>query len=503
MIGYKRDPIPGRCVVEIDRMDRFFRYGTYLEVHEVLDGKREGDMSKLIEKNNYGKRESCLLKLVKIPVKPVEKWISGIEKLFSDEDDMGFELCSIFSPISDEKKDQFNLLGLRCVSLNNLSDFFYSLLEFNLFRKDENKEYRNDSNDGLDDITKAIRDAGVKEDTALTPQAIYELLLFGCLFAYFKDAPSDDDIEHLRKNLEQYSVARRITSNEEIKISPARFVCYQKQEKNIPLNLEIRTLHNKMDVRATVIVDGSPLQRSIAPGEKLAVLCVDGAVVAFMPRICVVEDCVITQKELLEMNNSGSEGSSLAAFSENSVLCFSESDKYGLMVTDENGKFISQNQFVGDIPEKDICWMKGDLEDYGFVMSDGTYTGRIRRTKWENILFFDLSGGNGIAVTAQRTAIDNDGRVLCEDVAAVSCCGKRYIILKMDGSVVTDQKTDNMEGPIRVVCADESGYWISTDKAMFHGASEKEFVPADEIMRNHVGSAVFFLDTDGKVMSLS
>ncbi len=508
MIGYKKDPSPDGYQLKIDNIDFFVKYGTYLEVREVLDGKRKGNIKKLIEKDTIEdkltRRASLLINLL---TTPIEELINSDITLVCDSGNFwkniskNYNYLNLF-PVLDKENMQTAPRSLRSVSLDILSAFFECLFKV---------RSESDESNNAKDVIKAIRKAGISEHTSLTPQLIYELLLFGYLFTYFRNAPSNDDIEHLRKNLEQYlenleqySVARRIASNEIIEISPARFVCYQKQETNIPLNLEIRTLHNKMDARATIIVDGSPLQRSIAPGEKLALLCVDGAVVTFMPRICVVGDCVITQNELLEMNNSSSKGSSLAAFSENSVLCFSESDTYGLMVTDENGKFISQNQFVGDIPEKDICWMKGDLEDYGFVLSDGTYTGRIRRANWKNILFFDLSGGNGIAVTAQRTAIDNDGRVLCEDVAAVSCCGKRYIILKMDGSVVTDQEIDaHPSAPICSVCADESGYWISTDKAMFRGASEKEFVPADEIMRNHVGSTVFSLDTDGKVSSLS
>lgn len=266
--------------------------------------------------------------------------------------------------------------------------------------------------------------------------------------------------------------------------------------------MKLIVIQNKMDEPALIKLENCPIQWHLEPDEKILALTADGAVVTFLPRICAVEDHVIYQEN--DCLAAVGDAKEQIALGNEDITFFAESRKYGLLIADRNGKFI-HTQFKGKTPGKEVCWFGGDCEDYGFLFKDGTYEGHYSRMAWENVLFFQLSAGNGIAVTADRKAVDRNGKEICENAAAVSCCGKRYMILCMDRSVITDQgKIGLLPSDVRSVCADAYGYWIATDEAVYRrGEQEAEYqIILDEIERDNVGLSVYGLKMNGEIVCL-
>lgn len=310
----------------------------------------------------------------------------------------------------------------------------------------------------------------------LNPAQAYEVLLFSSLFAYVQKKPDEDDEAYLENLLKQ-------------------------QSQDLMLDL----MQNKTQNTIVIPAADSPLQRHLAPGEQILALTISGKVITFLPRICALESLVMYRKssKLVAQDRNKKEVMSL---DDPNVHIFSRSDDYGLLAADEQGNFI-QEYCAAEGPDGEILWLRGDQDDYGFLLSDGSYQGRRPKKGWNNLLSFDLCNGGAIAVSNDRKAIDENGKVLGEHIAAVSCCAQRWILLRLDGSVVTDQgDLPITEGTGRAVCADAEGYWVSTDDKLLRiedNTIVEEFdEPMDEIWQDNFGTTVCGLGTDGSIQFL-
>lgn len=299
----------------------------------------------------------------------------------------------------------------------------------------------------------------------------YEVLLFSTLFAYVQKTPNEDDEVYLQKLLKQ-------------------------QSQELVLDL----IQNNTQNTIVIPTVDSPLRRHLASGEQILALTISGKVITFLPRICALESLVMYRKssKLVAQDRSKKEVMSL---DDPNVRIFSRSDDYGLLAADEQGNFI-QEYCTAEGPDGEILWLRGDQDDYGFLLTDGSYQGKLPKNGWNNLLSFDLCNGGAIAVTKDRKAIGESGEILGENIAAVSCCAQRWILLRLDGSVVTDQGELSIpEKTGRAVCADAEGYWVSTNDKLLriedNTIVEEYDNPMDEIWQDNFGTTVCGLSTDG------
>lgn len=339
----------------------------------------------------------------------------------------------------------------------------------------------------------------------------HELLLFCTVCAVVHHIPDKDDVIFLKRDCMKLDdgIIQVPEKSEDPTIEllnpESTLPGFRKKQETRTLKLFQTEIRNSTDDVALVKLQNSPLQRWLQPEESLLALDTGDGFVTFQPRICVSGDTVIRQKDSRLVSDENEQD--CLELKDAQPVFFAESRKYGLLIADKTGLFQDTN-FRIKVPGQTVCWFRGDCEDYGFLLPDGSYRGASSRKGWTDLLFFDLGMGSGVAVTADRQAIDGSGRQLCGQVAAVSCCGSRVIFLKTDGSVETDRgAVKGLTGPVRTVCADKLGYWAATDEKLYrlNGQGQEEAcydVILDEIQRNNTGTAVFGLQKDGQLIRL-
>ena len=344
----------------------------------------------------------------------------------------------------------------------------------------------------------------VRHETILKDTQAHELLLFCTLFAYLHREPNDSDARQLREFLNIQPLLQKYTEL----ISPTtEFECYQYVEGE-NLQLDLAVIYNSLEKPALVKGKGSPLQRILSANERILVLTANQRIVDFLPRICVISDHVVYQKDnrlLIEgMQNSIFEGPEQKA-----VYFASWSSHFGYLIADESGHLYPNQALVAQTyPENNIRWMKGDFQNYGFLTSQGSYQGLrpIDAWKGQRLISFDLSGGCGVALTEERIAVNQEGAILGQNVAAVSCFGQRYILLMMDGSIVTDRARLQVSNA-RAVCTDRDGYWIATDKRLLYFKKDAKVPQAydvrmEEIARDNDGCTIYGFGNNGAMLDL-
>lgn len=355
--------------------------------------------------------------------------------------------------------------------------------------------------DTLGKIIEGIKDSTYNGSAYLSLMQVREILLFGTLFAIVPKAPEERDLTLLQKYLALDSTQplQEVLMGDQafdVKQSPTELPCFlgAKGRKMFPLRLA--RIRNVSDEAVLITLKNCPLRRTLPPkSQLLALVTKQGEVVTFLPGICMAMGQAVYQDgRNIVAECSGSKET--LPLQSGEPFFFSESEQFGLLVADKDGQFQDRN-FHGTKPEKQVYWLKGDLENYGFLFSDGSYGGFRKYATWNSLLFFDLGGNNGIAVMADRTAIDSSGKKLGEHIAAVSCCDMQYIMLRMDGSVVTDLGEFPIPGPARAVCADAQGYWISMDdKLLYYNGRERRQIPlpdgktVEELARDNAGTSV-------------
>ena len=337
----------------------------------------------------------------------------------------------------------------------------------------------------------------------------YEIIIFCALFVWIRRIPEERDVTQLKDHLNLNTIeaseqilkkTNEIVIQEKVKVLPY----FQGQSCEKPLNLELAVISNQLDVPVVVQLDSCPLLRHLGAREKMLALTTDGKVVTFLPRFCAAQSQLILQhgSKLQPYDDS----KDFVQLDEDDTVFFGESQEYGLLIANQEGTFIStKDRFKGDPPKQKIVWLQGDLRDYAFLDNNGNYIGRTRKRNWKNLLFFDISVGNGIAVTADRRAIDANGNTLSHQAVAVSCCGERYIILRIDGTVLTDKgEISRPDFPARAVCADAYGYWIATENTLYclYESEESLDYCIEEISRNNSGTVVYGVLSNGSFCQL-
>lgn len=478
--------------IQVVRYEDMCRYFDYEEVRKVIRKEEVGNIIEGIVEGDAGVEKSRLEGALRMY--GLEEKFSGDRIFTSSKPDSEGKFQEIFPVIDSDGKES----SAYRIDLEKIFHFLDGM------RSSSSKET-------IQQIIHCIDVVTYQGKVNLTFQQIQEILLFGVLFAYVQREPRDADIQMLQEVLgldgaqaiQELLQSHTDTEIQEIKIcQPSlELPCFMGKYGKSPLRLELAVLHNQLEQTVVVRLQDCPLQRHLKPKEDLMVLKANGQVVTFLPRVCMSRDWVVYQKERELVAEKGDAMRTIQLEREGRVF-FSESDRYGFMIADRTGAFQGA-QFEGKKPEGQICWQKGDLQNYGFLFSDGSYYGGLDFHKtWKSLLFFDLGGGCGVAVTADRCAINEKGIKLGDQVAAVSCCGEHYILLRMDGTVISDQgPMTGIAEPARAVCADAHGYWISTDDALLYwdGGITTYPQPLEEIERNNSGTRVGGISSENQI----
>lgn len=365
--------------------------------------------------------------------------------------------------------------------------------------------------DKTGELLNSVRKVTYEGTVNLTADQAWEVLLFCGLFGTVQHIPEEADKKLLAGYLQLKPEMDKVLEDQnEILLTQEETVLPFCSSKHTVKSWQpkLSVINNTMEEAALVKLEDCCLQRHLESGEKCLVLTRKGRVVAFLSRFCVSDGQLILQ-----------EGSAVCAYADGSLtdtlelpeddpVVLGESRRFGLLMVDRKGSFrkdLLKNNFRGSAPEKPVFWLRGDLEDYGFVTGTAKFLGHLPREAWNNICFFDISVGKGVAVTAGRKAIDGNGQALATDVAEVSCCGDRWIVLRTDGTVCTDgSEIKKPDFPARAVCADDSGYWIATDHRLYRLTDTESCLEesVEEFARSNDGATVYGRLTDGSYLQL-
>lgn len=342
--------------------------------------------------------------------------------------------------------------------------------------------------------------------TILTQAQAYEVLLFAALFAYFGREPDFSDANQLRKYLwpdwpEGVKRMQKLALLQKKTELPCFPGCSESE-----LKLGLCVIRNPLNDTALVTLKGSPLRQHLQRGERLLALTANGQVAAFLPRICVSRGQALYLKEGRLSATGGGNG----GLNDPQIAFFAVSKECGdLLVADWAGNLRLPNT-PKDAPGETVCWLRAVDQDRGYLRPDGSYVGVQERPAWNDrkLLAFDLSnGGHGVALTADRKAIDENGKELGQNVAAVSCCQENYILLNMDGSVTTSKGSPQLPSAAQAVCAAIDGYWVAAGKELLHLNQKGELLSSvacalDELQRDSSGETVFGRAVDGTVQKI-
>ena len=150
------------------------------------------------------------------------------------------------------------------------------------------------------------------------------------------------------------------------------------------------------------------------------------------------------------------------------IVSFSQSNKDGIFLVNKDGKLDCSLIYAKkeiSMPEKPVVCVKSTNLDYGFLLKDGTFLGRIQKRNWNHLIDFVLTSDNGFAITADRTLINKRGEMLGRTVVKADACASHYLWLDHEGRVHTDSHLQ-LEEKVLDAGVFEKGYVIATEKEM-------------------------------------
>ena len=334
----------------------------------------------------------------------------------------------------------------------------------------------------------------------LSKMQAYELLRAFALFGYINRVPNEDEIRQ---------ICERMKITLENQIDNTQCGTEDEEGNSGKALLKMQTLVNPSTETKKLKMNDGSLQRHLLPGEELTVLLSNGKVSAFFPRICAASEQIVYYDTKSGCVTATNDAGRVETLSVENASGFVSSKKYGLLVLQKAGSF-NREQFRGKLPDwGKICWFSAGSDNYGFLTEEGEYKGVRPCPAWEKerLLCFDLQDKGEIAITLDRQAMDPSGRILGENVAWASRYGNAFVLLHMDGTIYTE--AGKVEGITRgrAICADATGYWISTDTQLIC-LSRKNWeicrfdIPMDEIVRDELGICVYGITTDGEIRKL-
>lgn len=363
-----------------------------------------------------------------------------------------------------------------------------------------------------------------------------EIAFFIALFCPFEHHVKEDDLDDLKKNLQQGAskpsagprgdepspvTDKTIEDEAPAKQEPflggnahldlgtsTELPFFPGAEAYRELELELCCMENGSDEPICVTLKSGPMQRHLQAGEKLWALCAQGQVIAFLPRMAVAWGSTHFQTPdgvKVAYTNGQTElltHASLFAVGEGGRLLVDEEGA----VCDEHSTGVFSDIRIAE--NRTVCWGRCCIYSYGLLLSDGRFIGSPGNHIWDKLLGFDITVNQGIAIRFDRKAVDCQGNYLGESVAAVSCCADRYLLLLTDGSVQSDKDRNShrFKAPVRAICAAED-YWIATDEHLYRynrDMKQTDVYPysVDEIECDDTGSNVYAWKADGSRIRL-
>ena len=266
-------------------------------------------------------------------------------------------------------------------------------------------------------------------------------------------------------------------------------------------------MENKSDKPICVTLKGSSLRRHLVAGEKIWALKMHEKIVAFLPRMAVASKCIHIQTasgiqiRYLNRVEQLPQQASVLAIGEGGRLFVDEKGS----ISNEYSTGVFQNIMIGE--KRAVCWGRCCIRSYGLLFSDGSFFGSQAYPNWDRLLGFDITSRQRIAILSDRTAVDKDGKILGRNVAAVSCCGDRYLLLMADGSVQSDKGKCAIKERILAICAARD-YWIATEQCVYQYSQQMEEICTfphriDELECDDTGRNVFARLADGRYVKLA
>lgn len=411
-------------------------------------------------------------------------------------------------------------------------DDCFGIAELNhcLMRLSNGLEAAIENSDGLGNLSKSmqsvvtqLKEKGiVNEEMKLTAKQLKEIVFFLALYFPTSHSDIDKEAQELQTFLTQEEVTPDVyhePSIPEIQNPPEPSTKTMELNASITLpffsgtkdpgNLEIDLccMENKSDKPICVTLKGSSLRRHLVASEKIWALKMHEKIVAFLPRMAVASKCIHIQTasgiqiRYLNRVEQLPQQASVLAIGEGGRLFVDEKGS----ISNEYSTGVFQNIMIGE--KRAVCWGRCCIRSYGLLFSDGSFFGSQAYPNWDRLLGFDITSRQRIAILSDRTAVDKDGKILGRNVAAVSCCGDRYLLLMADGSVQSDKGKCAIKERILAICAARD-YWIATEQCVYQYSQQMEEICTfphriDELECDDTGRNVFARLADGRYVKLA
>lgn len=294
----------------------------------------------------------------------------------------------------------------------------------------------------IDKLIEALVNEFKKQNHFTEVQAV-EVMIFFLIMRQIRRVPEPNDLENLKKRMK---LAPRMETTVSLEANMKPYPVHTAADGKTASPLMLSIMKNTTSAPLTVPMEGWSIRRTIQPGDDLIAICLNGKPCGYAPRIAASFQSIYVRKggKLMKAING--------KVVREKVGFFNYSDT--LVSTDAEG--ILQDS------KKKVFWLRNQWSLNAEGMVEPLSGGKPVFEAWKGkkLISFDVEQTWGVALTFDRTAIDQNAEHLGDNIAAVSCRDENYILLTMDGKAITNRGEISGKG-FHAVCADVDGFWAA------------------------------------------
>ena len=211
--------------------------------------------------------------------------------------------------------------------------------------------------------------------------------------------------------------------------------------------LHLMWLENKGKNRVRIILEDSPLVRTLHQNQSVCVVMKAGAAVDFLPSFTIEHPMGSAGTMFFELCAAGlamteqyRKGSTWVLKMSPPVASWALAGPQNWLLADAEGKIV-QGSFDPDfqLPEAPIISIQAVPDRYCMLTTDGRIFAPAHEVDWQDMISFSYDGNRVMAISSDRKLLSSDASTIhAEDVVRVCHRGDAWIALHTDGSVTTD-----------------------------------------------------------------
>ena len=271
-------------------------------------------------------------------------------------------------------------------------------------------------------------------------------------------------------------------------------------------SLRLMWLHNRCSDAVSVVIQDSPLRRTLHPGQSVCVVMKAEAAVDFLPTFSVEQVmsaegdmCFELHPEGLEIHALKPDGRRGILKREHPVTSWALAGQQNWLLADCRGQMAQgfcDPEFP--MPQSPVIRVQAAEKRYCMLMEDGRLFDPARACDRTDLIGFSCDGTRLIAIASDRTLWSSDGRVTGQQVVQICQRDGACIALHADGHVSANVPL-NLMNSAQAVAISDAGYVVALEKQVIlcdaHGRVRQECTtqsPVEELVC--LGSTVYARD---------